>query len=265
MISIATVVPFAYLDDLISSGILIAFTMTDTSVILVRQTSPPGKPCLLEKYLATFHILSLLSGFLLRNCLSIGPTGNIVRLLTPIACIGTWFVGSRIRTHCPSKNNDPSAGLFLTPFMPVLPLCGCFVSSNLDVFHFHHVLVIHLFSKSMPTCHFRWTYISYHSLNSLVCVQYLDILEWQCWFTLTICVLGMSRCNTSQMRNRLKRASWLSHPREWYQCQRLGDCIFPMLCTILDYQPAQWHYYRDKCATQQLDINTKLRAEEYQT
>lgn len=135
MITIATLVPFAYLDDLISSGILIAFTMTDASVILVRQTSPHDSPFLLEKLLIAFMILSLMSGFLLRNCLSTGATGDAVRFLSTVSCICTLFIGNRIRTHCPSKktlmqwhSNEPSAGLFLTPFVPILPLCGCFVN-----------------------------------------------------------------------------------------------------------------------------------------
>lgn len=138
MVIIATVVPFAYLDDLISSGILIAFTMTDTSVILVRKTSPPDKPFMLEMLLAIFHILSLLSGFLLRSCLSIGATGNAIRALTLLSSTCTVLIGNRIRTHCPSKmqwhSNEPNSVVFLTPFVPTLPLFGCFVSdwSSLD-------------------------------------------------------------------------------------------------------------------------------------
>lgn len=136
MIAIATIVPFAYLDDLISSGILIAFTITDTSVILVRQTSPHDKPYMLEKLLAMFHMLSLVSGFLLRNCLSTGVTGKAVRFLTVVSAILTLLVGNRIRTHCPTKkslmqwhSNEPTpSGLFLTPAVPTLPLCGCFVN-----------------------------------------------------------------------------------------------------------------------------------------
>eukprot|EP00578_Thalassiosira_sp_NH16_P001306 CAMPEP_0181133710 /NCGR_PEP_ID=MMETSP1071-20121207/31671_1 /TAXON_ID=35127 /ORGANISM="Thalassiosira sp., Strain NH16" /LENGTH=575 /DNA_ID=CAMNT_0023220123 /DNA_START=261 /DNA_END=1988 /DNA_ORIENTATION=+ len=132
MVIIATVVPFAYLDDLISSGILIAFTMTDTSVILVRKTSPPDKPFMLEMLLAIFHILSLLSGFLLRSCLSIGATGNAIRALTLLSSTCTVLIGNRIRTHCPSKmqwhSNEPNSVLFLTPFVPTLPLFGCFVN-----------------------------------------------------------------------------------------------------------------------------------------
>jgi APA family basic amino acid/polyamine antiporter len=135
MITIATLVPFAYLDDLISSGILVAFTITDASVILVRRTSPHESPHLLENLLVAFNLFSLLTGFLLRNCLSLGVTGQAVRFLTVVSCLCTLFVGNRIRSHCPSKktlmqwhSNEPNAGLFLTPFVPVLPLCGCFVN-----------------------------------------------------------------------------------------------------------------------------------------
>ena len=134
MIVIATLIPFAYLDDLISSGILIAFTMTDASVILVRQTSPHDKPYLLERLLVLFHALSLLCGFLLRNCLSTGATGHAVRFFTVVSVICTTFTGYKIQTDCPRKrtllewhSNEPNPDLFLTPFVPVLPLCGCFV------------------------------------------------------------------------------------------------------------------------------------------
>mmetsp|Transcript_33704 Transcript_33704/g.61944 ORF Transcript_33704/g.61944 Transcript_33704/m.61944 type:complete len:255 (+) Transcript_33704:314-1078(+) len=136
MIAIATLIPFSYLDDLISSGILIAFTITDMSVILVRQTSPLDNPCLLERMLAAFLVVSLLSGFLLRSWLSLETTGEGVRFMTLLSCASTLFVGNRIRTDCPSKrslmgelyNDAPDEGLFLTPFVPILPLCGCFVN-----------------------------------------------------------------------------------------------------------------------------------------
>ena len=135
MIVIATFVPFSMLDDLISSGILVAFTMTDASVILVRQTSPQNNPHLLEELLAVFIILSILCGFLLQNCLAIGITGYAVRIMTVLSCFSAFFVGNRIRTQCPTRrslmqwhSNEPKSDLFLTPFVPILPLAGCFVS-----------------------------------------------------------------------------------------------------------------------------------------
>lgn len=133
----ATIVPFAHLDDLISSGILIAFTITDVAVILVRKTSPADNPNLLQKMLTAFLALSILSGLLLRNCLSLERTDSALKLITLLSCGSTAYVGNTIRTHCPSKksltqtqldSDEPDVFLFLTPFVPTLPLLGCFVS-----------------------------------------------------------------------------------------------------------------------------------------
>jgi len=133
MIIVATVIPFSYLDDLISSGILIAFTMTDTSVIIVRmQQSSSDKPYMLEKFLIVFHSLSFLTGLLLRNWLSIGETGHTVRIMTITCSILLFYTGYRITRFKRNTNNEPP-GLFLTPFVPTLPLCGCFVSRIMHV------------------------------------------------------------------------------------------------------------------------------------
>merc|ERR1711957_14181 len=94
MIIIATIVPFSHLDDLISSGILVAFTMTDMSVILVRQTSPNGKPFMLEKLIAAFLFSSFLTGVLLRSYLSFGATGAALRFMTVMSSSCALFVGN---------------------------------------------------------------------------------------------------------------------------------------------------------------------------
>jgi amino acid transporter len=133
MIIIATVVPFAHLDDIISSGILIAFTITDASVILVRHTSPHDEPLKLERLLIVFHLLAIVSGLLCKKCISEEVTGNTVRVMTLISCAGSLLVGNSIRTQCP-RVDEPDVDFFLTPSVPILPLCGCFVSElSIDV------------------------------------------------------------------------------------------------------------------------------------
>lgn len=127
MIVIATVVPFAHLDDLISSGILIAFTITDASVILVRHTSPHDEPFVLERLLVVFHLLSLVSGLLFQKCISEEVTGHADRFMTLISFAGNLIVGNLIRTKCP-RVDEADPGFFLTPAVPVLPLFGCFVN-----------------------------------------------------------------------------------------------------------------------------------------
>jgi hypothetical protein len=48
MTLIAAAVPFDYLDSLVvSAGILVAFSISDSCVVLMRQESPADKPFLL--------------------------------------------------------------------------------------------------------------------------------------------------------------------------------------------------------------------------
>lgn len=127
MTVVASLVPFAHLDDLISSGILIAFTITDASVILVRQKSPTEKPSLLESSLLAFVVGSLLSGFLLRVWIGFGRTGGGIRILTVLSCFTTATLGYIMATKC-ERVKETNSGLFLTPFVPVLPLTGIFIN-----------------------------------------------------------------------------------------------------------------------------------------
>ncbi|KAL7478097.1 hypothetical protein ACHAW6_003880 [Cyclotella cf. meneghiniana] len=127
MTAVATLIPFAYLDDLISSGILIAFTITDASVILVRRKSPLNRPSLLKNLLTAYMAASLISGFLLRSWLSNGETGGGVFVLTMLSCITTVTLGYLMQNQCESEK-PMMQGLFLTPFVPILPLVGIFIN-----------------------------------------------------------------------------------------------------------------------------------------
>lgn len=126
--SIATLVPFTYLDDLISSGILLAFTITDASVILVRQTSPTNSLHSLEKKMIAFNTLSFVTGLFLRNCSSSEANARWIHALTILVCLCTLFIGYQIQTYCRWTRNEQSTKVFLTPFVPLLPLTGCFVN-----------------------------------------------------------------------------------------------------------------------------------------
>lgn len=127
MTVVATLIPFSHLDDLISSGILIAFTITDASVILVRQRSPESKPNLLKNLLSAFVAGSLSSGFLLRTWIGFGQTGGDVRFMTVICCLTTMTCGYLMATRC-ERVAEPNKELFLTPFVPTLPLAGIFIN-----------------------------------------------------------------------------------------------------------------------------------------
>lgn len=125
---IATFVPFSYLDDLISSGILLAFTITDVSVILVRQTPETDSPFPIEKKIIAFNTLSFVTSLFLRNCSSNDTTARSIQILTIFSCAATLFIGYQIQIHSDWSRNKLHSGVFLAPFMPALPLTGCFVN-----------------------------------------------------------------------------------------------------------------------------------------
>ena len=59
MTLIATFVPFEDLDDFVSAGILVAFTVTNSSLIVMRRQSPTYRPRLLGQVLVVFNVVSL--------------------------------------------------------------------------------------------------------------------------------------------------------------------------------------------------------------
>lgn len=122
MVAIATCVPFTYLNDLISAGILVAFTMTDMSVILLRQRSPLHHPSLLEKLLGWFNFLSFALSICLRYYSSFLP-GQIISFIILLSLLS---LVSSISRKCPVL--DTSADAFQTPFIPYLPLFASFLN-----------------------------------------------------------------------------------------------------------------------------------------
>lgn len=129
----ATFVPFSYLDDFVSAGILMAFTITNCSLIIMRRRSPESEPHLLQKNLAWYNI------FAFSTCMSISHIkvkairwgiGSILGLLSLLISI-------RISIKCPAMTlfgNATSNTLFSdkqyfsTPFMPYIPCLGIFVN-----------------------------------------------------------------------------------------------------------------------------------------
>jgi APA family basic amino acid/polyamine antiporter len=137
MTLIATFVPFALLDDSISVGILVAFCMTNTSLILMRCEAPVDKPHWLPNSLALYHVLAFLMGI---SCHWVSEWGKLVRwtLILVSTLLALW-----IRRNCPStgsfggsilrRNNsnieipeltESGHKVFQTPFVPILPCLG---------------------------------------------------------------------------------------------------------------------------------------------
>jgi len=147
MTLIATVVPFQYLDDLISAGILLAFSMTNGSLILLRCESPSHDPLLLERLLVLYNALSLGTGLILSKSGSsyIAIFLSMIMVVATIATAiflgrkcprGIFFGGLRVSTGVGNINDQE--GYFQTPCVPYLPLLGTFINwcliSQLEAF-----------------------------------------------------------------------------------------------------------------------------------
>ncbi len=162
MTVVATFVPFSYLDDLISSGILVAFCMTDSCLILMRHEAPVHRPKFLSRTLIVYHILCLTSGMLLSHV----PQGAYISipfllltaampLLIHMRCPKSkTFGGSILHRHNSNleatvnssgntiigvMNDDtngdnnssdphPENSYFQTPCVPFLPCLGIFIN-----------------------------------------------------------------------------------------------------------------------------------------
>ena len=127
MIIIATFVPFTYLNDLISAGILIAFSMTDASVILLRHKSPDNKPLYLEKLLGAFNVLAIISGILMSYCMG-SFEGQCFAAAFGFGLAAVGFKLHRICARSPSESSPADKDGFKTPLVPSLPLIGIAVN-----------------------------------------------------------------------------------------------------------------------------------------
>ena len=136
MTIIAAFMPFTYLDDLISGGILMAFSMTNSSLILMRHESSDGNPHLLQWTLFRFNLLSFITGLIIKHLIEF-MIGKVFIFIT--FCL-TWRECIQISRNCPkvlifggkSASNDSvpmsQENFFTTPFVPFLPCLGIFVN-----------------------------------------------------------------------------------------------------------------------------------------
>ena len=127
MIIIATFVPFTYLNDLISAGILIAFSMTDASVILLRHKSPDNKPLYLEKLLGAFNVLAIISGILVSYCMG-SFEGQCFAAAFGFGLAAVGFKLHKVCARSPSESPHADKDSFKTPLVPSLPLIGIAVN-----------------------------------------------------------------------------------------------------------------------------------------
>jgi len=151
MTLIATFVPFGYLDDLISAGILVAFSMTDCCLVIMRCDPPFGQPThFLNQCLVGYNALCFVTALFITHLWDavtiLGPA------ITLICCTATFWLATYIgrfplsatfgvgggesslsTSVQPSSphhhhQNQQQTVYFKTPLVPHLPLAGMFVN-----------------------------------------------------------------------------------------------------------------------------------------
>lgn len=143
MTVLATVVPFSLLDDCISVGILLAFNMTNSSLILMTCKSlPQCSSNWLSKQLFLFQVLSFAAGISSRITSALWVTTSLV-IATAMSAfwLHHWTVrqehfGEVYIAASPEDALDIHAtvnrpGAYRTPFVPLLPLFGIAMNTSL--------------------------------------------------------------------------------------------------------------------------------------
>lgn len=126
---IALLVPFKYLDDMISAGVLISFNLTNSSLIIIRRCDNANPyPC--TTALILFNISSVLLHVLLVNLaihgshfmLTVQVCIAAVLLLSLVIC--TYYISCK----CPENDDPESVHQFRVPGLPFVPLFGIFMN-----------------------------------------------------------------------------------------------------------------------------------------
>ncbi|GAX17787.1 hypothetical protein FisN_24Hh144 [Fistulifera solaris] len=154
MTLLAAFVPFTYLNDLISAGILVAFSLTDSSLVVLRRESPPNDPGLLERCLMGYNVLCFLTAILISHESSWGIVQLALAVFTALSAALTLvymtiqcpaspqFGGTLLQ--CTQSGNVsssapfPDSHYFQTPWVPLIPCLGMAVNwyliAQLEVF-----------------------------------------------------------------------------------------------------------------------------------
>mmetsp|Transcript_32417 Transcript_32417/g.64249 ORF Transcript_32417/g.64249 Transcript_32417/m.64249 type:complete len:619 (+) Transcript_32417:112-1968(+) len=140
MVLIAAFVPFSLLDDSISAGVLVCYSLTDTSLLVLRLESPPGRPVLLERLVISYNVASFVGALAIVHLWGTSSFGNGIVLFfsgaAAILCVALnscpeaeIFGGAATAAvFAAGSNTKGDSGYFRAPFMPYLPCAAIFLN-----------------------------------------------------------------------------------------------------------------------------------------
>lgn len=150
MVLIASFVPFTHLNDMISAGVLVAFSMTSSALLLLRHESPASTSYdgrirdsfLMEKLVAVFNASAFMGSIMMTHFMNTYTQQVIAIFLCIVmitSCFFMWllcpqskiFGGEKRRRHPGSPENhhlEGDDGYFKTPLLPLLPCVAIFIN-----------------------------------------------------------------------------------------------------------------------------------------
>ena len=144
---IAVFIPFTYLDDMISAGVLISFNLTNSSLIVIRRSDPINPtPC--NGMLISFNIVCILLHLILlhinfsSSTIIIYSQLIIIFLLFAMLLFFTYY----IYKYCPENEDSDSVNQFRVPYLPFVPLFGIFINYLLLAqLSYHGILLVFVY------------------------------------------------------------------------------------------------------------------------
>jgi APA family basic amino acid/polyamine antiporter len=132
---IAIFVPFTYLNDMISAGVLFSFNLSNSAIIIIRRGQYKAEdilenawhPC--TRYLLCFHAVAIVLAFFLVNLISSdGPVATADVVVSTILIVAASAIAITVGCKCPENEDPAKLTQYRTPFMPYLPLFGIVVN-----------------------------------------------------------------------------------------------------------------------------------------
>lgn len=126
----ATFIPFHYLNEFISGGVLLAYAITNWCLVLLRCVPPSTRPRLLSDSLLLFNFLCFVTGLSFSRSAPMWMQG-LLSMSTIVTFLFMWYTCPRTTNFGGAifqTDDSDSSDHYETPFVPLLPCVGMFVN-----------------------------------------------------------------------------------------------------------------------------------------
>jgi amino acid transporter len=132
---IALFIPFKYLDDMISAGVLISFNLTNCSLIIIRKNDA-SKPYKCIFIIIIFNIISIILNYIITNLSFNSNLYNYIvdpLMISQFILIGILssvliYLSYILYSKFPENEDLDSISQFRVPFIPFIPLFGIVIN-----------------------------------------------------------------------------------------------------------------------------------------